>query len=430
MPISKNDINFDKEHIWHPYTSMTNPLPMFAVERCEGSRIYLSNGQELIDGMSSWWSTIHGYNHPTLNEAIKSQLDKMAHVMFGGLTHKPAIELAELLIDITPNKLSKIFFSDSGSVSVEVALKMAVQYWHSKQKSEKTKMMSFRHGYHGDTFAAMSISDPENGMHHLFQNILMEQVYVDAPEMGFDKEISNDYKNYLKGIFIRHSHETAAFIIEPVVQGAGGMRFYNPLYINLIRELCDQHEILLIADEIATGLGRTGKLFAVEHANVTPDILCLGKTLTGGYLTLAATLCTTDIAETISKGEAGVFMHGPTFMANPLACSVAAASIKLLIETPWQENIKNIENSLIEHFNDTTKIVGVSAIRVLGAIAVIELDEAVDMASIQPMFVEHGIWVRPFGKLVYIMPAYNISSLDLSTLCISINDVLRKYLHG
>lgn len=405
---------------------MTQPLPMLEVVSAEGVRIKLADGRELLDGMASWWSVIHGYNHPVLNRAIEQQLQKMAHVMFGGLTHQPAIALGKLLVDITPEPLQHVFFSDSGSVAVEVAIKMALQYWYAQGQAQKTRLLSFTHGYHGDTFGAMSVTDP-GGMHQLFQPVLAPQLFAPAPSTPFGETCTPEDLAEVAALLQKHHHELAAVIIEPVLQGAGGMRFYSADYLQQLRRLCDEFNVLLIADEIATGFGRTGKLFACHHADISPDILCLGKGLTGGYMTLAATLCTTNVAQGISSGEPGVFMHGPTFMANPLACSVALASIRLLLGQEWQENIQRIETALQKGFEPARSLPGVADVRVLGGVGVIEMQEAVDTRTLQPGFVEAGVWVRPFGKLVYVMPPYVMDNADLAFLCQQIILVLQKH---
>lgn len=413
MPFSPLPTNtFDQNHIWHPYNKIPNPAPALVVKKTQGSVITLDNNWELIDGMSSWWAAIHGYNHPAIMAAMHTQIDTMPHIMFGGLTHTPAIKLGQLLLQIVPKGLNKVFYSDSGSVAMEVAIKMALQYWISLERPEKNQLVSLKHGYHGDTFATMAVCDPDNGMHHLFSKSLTQHYFVKAPELSDTADDLNELEALLK----KHHTTIAAMTLEPIVQGAGGMRFYRADYLKQAKQLCETYNVLLIADEIATGFGRTGKLFACEWAGITPDILCIGKALTGGNISLAATLCTDQISETISQKLPGLLMHGPTFMGNPLACATAIASIELLLNSPWQTQVQTIEERLKQALLPLNGLVGIKEARVLGAIGVIELDREDLAQQVQQAGIEKGIWLRPFGRLVYTMPAFNIPKPQLEKL--------------
>jgi len=417
----------DAQVAWHPYASPLSKLPIFPVERAEGVRLHLTDGRVLIDGMSSWWAAIHGYGQRAMVEAVRTQADRMAHVMFGGLTHEPAIELCERLVALTPEPLTRVFLCDSGSVSVEVAIKLALQYWHAAGLPEKRRMLTVRGGYHGDTLGAMSVCDPVGGMHSLFAGSLPTQLFAEQPGPSFGSPWNGESLASIESLMRRHAHELAAVILEPIVQGAGGMRFYHPEYLRRLHALCDHHDVLLVLDEIATGFGRTGELFGCDHARISPDIMCLGKALTGGMLTLAATLCTDRVAHTIAKGAPGVFMHGPTFMGNPLACSVALASLELLTSSPWKTRVKQIEAQLQRELAPCRALASVEDVRVLGAIGVVELKQPVDMAVMQPAFVDEGVWLRPFGKLVYTMPPYVTEADDLSRITRAMHHVIARY---
>lgn len=409
-------LDLDRRHVWHPYGPMPGRQEPLVVESASGVRLRLADGGgELVDGMSSWWSAIHGYNHPVLNDAVRGQLDRMSHVMFGGLTHEPAVRLAKRLVDMSPEGLEHVFLADSGSVSVEVAVKMCLQHWRSLGRPAKRRLLTWRGGYHGDTWQPMSVCDPEGGMHELWQGALPQQVFADAPPTGYEA-YDDVYAEHLRELIGRHADELAAVIVEPVVQGAGGMRFHSPAYLRVLREACDEHDVLLVFDEIATGFGRTGALFAADHAGVTPDVMCLGKALTGGYLTLAATLCTPRVADGISRGEVPVLAHGPTFMGNPLAAAVACASIELLLGQDWQSEVKRIEAGLLGTLSEAAELPGVRDVRVLGAIGVVQLDHDVDMAAATRAATREGVWVRPFRDLIYTMPPFVTSDDDVARI--------------
>ncbi|OQX12461.1 MAG: adenosylmethionine--8-amino-7-oxononanoate transaminase [Desulfobulbaceae bacterium A2] len=410
-------LDFDRQHLWHPYATMNDPPTMLPIVHAEGVRLQLADGRWLIDGMSSWWAAIHGYNHPQLNQALRQQVDELAHVMFGGLTHTAAIELGQELLRVVPPGLDKIFFSDSGSVAVEVAMKMALQYRHARRQPQRCRFLTLRGGYHGDTWHAMSVCDPVTGMHQLFSPSLPRQHFAPRPARRFHETWQEGDDKELEEIALQHQAELTAIILEPVVQGAGGMHFYHPEYLRRIRHLCDRLDLLLICDEIATGFGRSGKMFACEHAGIRPDILCLGKALTGGYLSLAATLCREEIAQIICAAPPGVFMHGPTFMGNALACRVAKVSIELLRNRPWQEEVRSIEERLITGLAPARTLPAVQDVRVLGAIGVIELRHATTTGKLTSVLLEHGVWLRPFGKLIYTMPPYPTGAEDLEKIC-------------
>ncbi|EGQ9279463.1 TPA: adenosylmethionine--8-amino-7-oxononanoate transaminase [Vibrio vulnificus] len=419
------DLAFDRQHIWHPYTSTLTPLTCYPVNSASGVYIKLEDGTTLIDGMSSWWSTIHGYNHPHLNQAAHRQIDQVSHVMFGGITHQPAISLCKKLLSLVPNNLEHVFLADSGSVAVEVSLKMALQYWHAKGE-RRPKFLTLQHGYHGDTFAAMSVTDPDNSMHSLYKGFLPEHIFAKSPTGGFwDEWKQEDLTDFAQKIE-QHHQELAAVILEPIVQGAGGMRIYHPEFLKGVRALCDKYGLLLIADEIATGFGRTGKLFACEHADIQPDILCVGKALTGGYMTLSATLTSKHVADTVCGGEAGCFMHGPTFMGNPLACAVATASLELIEQGQWQQQTKQIESLFSELLPKLEEYDLVKNTRWLGAIGVVETHRPVNMETIQALFVEQGVWIRPFGRLIYMMPPFISEPAHIEQLVNAIETALQR----
>ncbi|HCM1036967.1 TPA: adenosylmethionine--8-amino-7-oxononanoate transaminase [Vibrio parahaemolyticus] len=419
------DLAFDRQHIWHPYTSTLTPLTCYPVASANGVYIKLEDGTELVDGMSSWWSTIHGYNHPHLNQAAHQQIDQVSHVMFGGITHQPAISLCKKLLSLAPNNLEHVFLADSGSVAVEVSLKMALQYWHAKGE-RRPKFLTLRHGYHGDTFAAMSVTDPDNSMHSLYKGFLPEHIFAESPTCGYWGEWKPEDLADFEHKIDSHHQELAAVILEPIVQGAGGMRIYHPEFLKGVRRLCDKYDLLLIADEIATGFGRTGKLFACEHADIQPDILCVGKALTGGYMTLSATLASKHVADTVCGGDAGCFMHGPTFMGNPLACAVATASLELIEQGDWQQQTQQIEMLFSELLPKLEEYDLVKNTRWLGAIGVVETHRPVNMETIQALFVEHGVWIRPFGKLIYMMPPFISKPEDIEKLINAIDAALQR----
>ncbi|MGR5067258.1 adenosylmethionine--8-amino-7-oxononanoate transaminase [Vibrio alfacsensis] len=419
------DLAFDRQHIWHPYTSTLTPLTCYPVASANGVHIKLEDGTELVDGMSSWWSTIHGYNHPHLNQAAHQQIDQVSHVMFGGITHQPAISLCKKLLALSPSNLEHVFLADSGSVAVEVSLKMALQYWHAKGE-RRPKFLTLRHGYHGDTFAAMSVTDPDNSMHSLYKGFLPEHIFAESPTCGYwDEWKPEDLADFEQKIS-QHHQELAAVILEPIVQGAGGMRIYHPEFLKGVRTLCDKYNLLLIADEIATGFGRTGLLFACEHADIQPDILCVGKALTGGYMTLSATLTSKHVADTVCGGKAGCFMHGPTFMGNPLACAVATASLELIEQGEWKHQTKQIEMLFSELLPKLEQYDLVKNTRWLGAIGVVETHRPVNMEIIQALFVEQGVWIRPFGKLIYMMPPFISKPEDIEKLVKAIDAALQR----
>ncbi|EJE8512175.1 adenosylmethionine--8-amino-7-oxononanoate transaminase [Vibrio parahaemolyticus] len=419
------DLAFDRHHIWHPYTSTLTPLTCYPVASANGVHIKLEDGTELVDGMSSWWSTVHGYNHPHLNQAAHQQIDQVSHVMFGGITHQPAISLCKKLLSLAPNNLEHVFLADSGSVAVEVSLKMALQYWHAKGE-RRPKFLTLRHGYHGDTFAAMSVTDPDNSMHSLYKGFLPEHIFAQSPTCGYWDEWKPEDLADFEHKIDSHHQELAAVILEPIVQGAGGMRIYHPEFLKGVRRLCDKYDLLLIADEIATGFGRTGKLFACEHADIQPDILCVGKALTGGYMTLSATLASKHVADTVCGGDAGCFMHGPTFMGNPLACAVATASLELIEQGDWQQQTQQIEMLFSELLPKLEEYDLVKNTRCLGAIGVVETHRPVNMETIQALFVEHGVWIRPFGKLIYMMPPFISKPEDIEKLINAIDAALQR----
>jgi adenosylmethionine-8-amino-7-oxononanoate aminotransferase len=409
-------LTFDREHLWHPYASMTSPTEVLPIESASGVRLRLTDGRELVDGMASWWCAIHGYRHPVLDEAVRRQLDKTAHVMFGGLTHAPAAELGGLLVDISPEPLQHVFFADSGSVSVEVAIKMAVQYQRGRGRPSRTRMLALLGGYHGDTTGAMAVTDPVGGMHSMFRGVLPQQVFAPQPPAGLDSDIA-EWEQQARALAAEHSDSLAGIICEPVLQGAGGMHIYNPGCLRVLRDIADELGLVLVFDEIATGFGRTGELFAATHAGVAPDIMCVGKALTGGYLTLAAALCTSEIAAGLGASESGVLMHGPTFMANPLACAAAAASVDLLLQRDWRADVRRLTAALQKGLEPARELAPVRDVRVLGGVGVIQLNRPVDVPAATKVAVDHGVWLRPFRDLVYVMPPYITSEDDLALIC-------------
>lgn len=413
--LSSSLIDRDRAVLWHPYASVVRPSPLYPVVDAHGTRLVLADGRELVDGMSSWWAAIHGYRHPALDAALHTQVDRFAHIMFGGLTHAPAVELGELLVSITAPELARVFFADSGSVAVEVAVKMALQHWQGLGRPQRNRLLTVRGGYHGDTVGAMSITDPEGGMHNLFRSYVAQQVFVERPRPAYDEQLLAGDLDAVRAALEEHGDHLAAVVVEPVVQGAGGMRFYSPAYLRALVELCRSYGLLVVFDEIATGFGRTGELWGMDHAGVVPDVLCLGKALTGGTITLGAVLCTDAVAEGVCRAG-GAFMHGPTFMANPLACAVAQASVRLLLGQDWRVVVRHIGDELRHGLAPARELPGVREVRVLGAIGVVELHEPCDLALLQPELVDRGAWVRPFGRLVYTMPPYVSSDDDLAVV--------------